>query len=119
MSGDITEIKRALADRVQSVAEFLLPHGRKEGPEWRCGSIGGEKGRSLGVHLTGEKRGVWADFNGGEGGDLLDLWVAAKGVSLPVAIEEARAWLGLSRPAPYRDPKPNYVRPTKPNCTAP
>ncbi len=115
---DITQIKRMLADRAQSVAEMLLPNGRKEGSEWRTGSISGEKGQSLGVHLTGEKAGVWADFNAGVSGDLLDLWCAAKGVSLPEAIDQARGWLGLSRPEPWRNPAPSYKRPPKPPCTA-
>lgn len=70
---DITQVKRLLADRVQAVAEHLLPNGRKEANEWRVGSTAGEKGQSLGVHLSGAKAGVWADFASGEGGDLLDL----------------------------------------------
>ena len=44
---DILEIKRLLANSAQSVAELLLPGGRKNGPEWECGSIRGEKGESL------------------------------------------------------------------------
>lgn len=116
---DIVEIKRRLADRAQSVAEHLLPNGRKIASEWRVGSVAGEKGQSLGVHLGGHKAGVWSDFSTGDGGDLLDLWSAARGVKLAVAIDEAREWLGISRPKPHRDPKPNYARPPKPNCTVP
>src|SRR5690348_7811442 len=114
---DITEIKRMLADRAQFVAEMLLPGGRKEGAEWRAGSVGGEKGQSLGVHLSGPKAGVWQDFQSGEGGDLLDLWVAVKGGTLAQALESARNWLGVSRPEPYREPKKSYQRPPKPECT--
>jgi twinkle protein len=119
VSGDILEIKRALAGRAQSVAEYLLPKGRKDANEWRVGSVDGEPGQSLGVHLTGDKAGIWADFNGGNGGDLLDLWSATRGVDLSKALEEARSWLGISRPQPYRDPKKTYVRPQKPKCTKP
>ena len=87
---DITEIKRKLAERAPEVAQMLLPNGRREGQEWRAGSIDGERGQSLGVHLVGAKSGVWTDFNSGEGGDLIDLWCAAKRIPLPDVIREAR-----------------------------
>lgn len=116
---DITTIKRMLADRAQAVAEMLLPGGRKEGQEWRAGSINGEKGQSLGVHLGGEKAGIWQDFATSEGGDLIDLWAAAKGRTLSEALDEARAWLGVSRPEAYREPKKTYQRPPKPTCVRP
>lgn len=113
---DITQVKRMLADRAQSVAEMLLPGGRKEGSEWRAGSVSGEKGQSLGVHLSGAKAGIWQDFATGEGGDLLDLWVACKGGTLAEALDAARAWLGVTRPTAYREPKKSYTRPPKPQC---
>lgn len=115
---DITQITRGLASRAQSVAEYLLPNGRREGNEWRVGSIGGEAGKSLGLHLTGDKAGVWADFGSNDKGDLLDLWSAVRRVSLADAIIQAREWLGLARPEPYRQPEKSYVRPPKPVCTA-
>lgn len=115
---DIVAVKRMLADRAQSVAEMLLPGGRKEGQEWRAGSTAGEKGQSLGVHLAGEKAGVWQDFQSGEGGDLLDLWVACKGGTLSEVLDAARGWLGVARPEPYREPQKSYQRPPRPNCTA-
>lgn len=116
---DITFLKRMLADRAFDVAAKLLPGGRKEGAEWRAGSISGEKGQSLGVHLSGAKVGVWADFSTGESGDLIDLWMAVRGLKLPEALDDIRSYLGVTRPEPYRDPKPNYARPPKPNCTKP
>ena len=116
---DIVAIKRMLADKAQAVAEMLLPGGRKEGSEWRAGSTGGEKGQSLGVHLSGQKAGIWQDFATGEGGDLLDLWVAVKGGTLADAISDAKAWLGISDPEPYREPKKTYQRPPRPECRKP
>ena len=53
---DIVELKRMLVARAQAVAEHLLPAGKREGHEWRVGSVDGEPGQSLGVHLTGERR---------------------------------------------------------------
>lgn len=116
---EITIIKRMLADRAQSVAEYLLPGGRKEGAEWRAGSISGEKGQSLGVHLSGGKAGVWQDFATGEGGDLIDLWMACKGGSLAEALDSAAGWLGIVRERPYREPQKTYQRPPKPQCRRP
>lgn len=116
---DITRLKQMLADRAQEVAAMLLPGGRREAAEWRAGSVTGERGKSLGVHLTGAKAGVWADFGTGEGGDLIDLWMAVKGVPLATALDDIRSYLGVERPQPHRDPRPNYARPPKPNCVAP
>lgn len=116
---DIVEIKRQLADRVGAVASHLLPAGRKEGHEWRIGSVDGEAGRSLGVHLSGAKAGVWCDFNSGEGGDLLDLWMKVRVVTLTEALAEASAWLGLEAPKIHRPAQRVYKRPPMPKCTAP
>ena len=116
---DITGIKRMLADRAQAVAEHLLPAGKKESQEWRVGSTDGDKGKSLGVHLIGPKAGIWTDFATGEGGDLLDLWCATRGLDLSRALDEARQWLGVERPEPYRDVRPAYRVPPKPECRKP
>ena len=116
---DILEVKRLLASRAQAVAEYLLPNGVKQGNEWRVGSVAGEKGQSLGVHLAGSKAGVWSDFATGEGGDLLDLWMAVRRVSLVQALDEARAWLGIEAPTLHRPARPNYTRPDKPQCRVP
>lgn len=120
--GDITQVKRLLVDRVHDVVQHLLPNGRKEGNEWRVGSVHGEAGKSLGVHLTGEKAGVWKDFGSGavdDGGDLLDLWCATRRISLSEALIEARSWLGIELPKPVREPKKSYKKPPKPDCGNP
>lgn len=116
---DILEIKRQLSDRAQSVAEMLLPNGRKIQNEWRAGSVNGEPGESLGVHLAGEKVGVWKDFNGGEGGDLIDLWMQTKHLTLTQVLDEACSYLGIERPKAFREGKKQYTRPAKPRCTVP
>lgn len=116
---DIVELKRMLAARAQAVAERLLPGGRRDGHEWRAGSVAGEAGKSLGVHLTGEKAGVWSDFASGETGDLIDLWCAAKRLDLPAALEEIRDWLGVERPKLHHPAKSQWKRPAKPKCHPP
>lgn len=116
---DITEIKNLLVSRSQAVAEYLLPNGRKDGNEWRVGSVRGEVGDSLGVHLAGSKAGIWADFNTDDKGDLLDLWAMVRGVPLATAIDDARGWLGLEAPRTERPVERAWTRPPKPRCTAP
>ncbi|BBL73186.1 toprim domain-containing protein [Methylomagnum ishizawai] len=91
-----SEISALLAEQAESVAKHLLPEGKRDGREWRCGSVHGEPGQSLGVHLSGPKAGVWADFASGQGGDLLDLWMTVGKTDLPKAMREAARWLGVA-----------------------
>lgn len=93
----IPELAAMLAARIEPLARELLPAGHREGSEWRCGSVAGEPGRSLGVHLgPGPKRGVWCDFASGEAGDALELVARVRcGGDRAEAIRWARAWLGL------------------------
>jgi phage/plasmid primase-like uncharacterized protein len=98
------EISRLLAQNIDALVRELLPNGHKEGPEWRCGSVAGEPGNSLGVHLAGSKAGVWSDFACGGGGDALHLIAAVHGRDLKEAWVWAHRWLGLEEgePAPKR-----------------
>lgn len=110
-----SEIKVRLAARAADVARFLLPGGKLESGNWCVGSIGGEKGGSLRVQVAGGHAGLWADFAGNEGGDLLDLWAAVRNVALGVALREAKDWLGLADPIStvkaksYSRPRPKNV----------
>lgn len=114
-----SDIARRLADRVNDVAHHLLPAGKREGAEWRVGSTNGEKGQSLGVHLKGDKAGVWCDFSTGETGDLLDLWRAVRGCDMRTALDEAKAYLGVSEPKLSAPAVKAYSRPERPACKAP
>lgn len=89
------ELSAMLANDAERVARHLLGDGKREGHELRYGDIGGGSGKSLGIHLTGQKAGVWCDFASGESGDLLDLWAASRGVDLATAIREAKDYLGV------------------------
>ena len=92
----------------------MLPGGHREGREWRAGSTSGEAGNSLGVHLAGQKAGVWSDFATGESGDALDLVRTALAVDMFEAIAWSRRWLGIDggtaelprRLGPTKAPKP-------------
>lgn len=93
---DIATLAGMLADRIDSLCAELLPAGIREGAEWRVGSIAGEPGRSMAVHLSGSKAGVWSDFSADLGGDALDLvaQVLFRG-DKSRAVKWSRAWLGL------------------------
>ena len=55
MMDGAAEIAEILSHQIEALARELLPGGHREGQEWRCGSLAGEAGYSLGVHLTGAK----------------------------------------------------------------
>lgn len=114
------EIAARLALDVEGVCRMLLPGGKRAGAEWEVGSVDGESGRSLRVHLTGPKAGIWADFaDGAQRGDLVDLWAAVRGVSLAEALRQASDHLGI-RPERFHGRRPRqYRQPEKPECRTP
>jgi hypothetical protein len=99
-------ISQKLAGRIHDLARALLPGGRRAGNEWRCGSVWGEPGVSLGVHLSGSKAGVWADFASGESGDALDLVRAVHGFDVREALAWSWRWLGMDDGEAARPPFP-------------
>lgn len=105
---DIGHIVSMLGDRMPSLCAELLPAGTRGGGEWRVGSIAGEPGSSLMVHLSGAKAGVWCDFaahskgaRDGQAGDALDLvaQVLFRGDKRQ-AVAWARRWLGIDHLPP-------------------
>lgn len=107
------ELSQRLAADAANIAAYLLPDGKKAGREWKAGSVNGEPGNSLSVCTSGAKAGVWKDFSSGEGGDLLDLWMAVRGLKLVEAMDEAKQRLGVRDTMPERERK-TYVTPEKP-----
>jgi hypothetical protein len=109
------DIARILAGNIERLVVDLLPGGHREGHEWRCASVAGDAGHSLGVHLTGAKRGVWCDYSTVQKGDALDLVVAALDVPKAEAIQWAKRWLGIEdggAPLPLRAPAPALAEPS-------
>ena len=94
-------IAAALAARAEDVCRRYLPNGRRQGRYWVCGDLGGARGRSLFVRLSGSgKPGGWTDAATGEHGDLLDLIRhRTNAPTLRAALDEARSFLALP-PAP-------------------
>lgn len=115
---NVAEIKDRLAQRAGDVAEYLLPGGKRAGKEWKAGNVSGEAGNSLSVCIGGARAGVWKDFASDEGGDLLDLWMACRGMSLTEAMREAKDYLGIREVAP-KPPERTYRTPEKPRCRTP
>lgn len=91
------EISALLEARKLEVLNYLFPAGRIQGHEFCVGNLAGDPGVSLKVHLNG-KGCVWKDFaTEDKGGDLLDLWAAARcSKDLRTAVREAAEWLGIS-----------------------
>lgn len=112
------ELSNRLSERAAEVAQHLLPKGKRQGGEWKVGGTGGEAGQSLSVRISGAKVGVWKDFASEQAGDLLDLWMACRGLSLPDAMSEAMAYLGIREDTPQK-PAKDYKRPAKPQCHVP
>jgi twinkle protein len=112
------ELSARLAENAATVAEYLLPKGKRVAGEWKVGGVAGEEGQSLSVRLAGQKRGIWRDFATESGGDLLDLWAACRASSIGQAMVEAKAYLGIRDSMPVRERK-EYRRPPKPPCAAP
>ena len=108
------ELASRLAERAEDVCRHYLPNGRREGNRWRCGSTAGEPGRSLHVHLAGDRRGRWEDAaEPSDHGDLLDLIRAATGcATVREAMSEARRFLSLPPvEAPEGKPGAEQARP--------
>ena len=94
----ITEIASALREYVEDVGVGLLGKPTSKSlHELRWGRHG-----SLSLRRSGDKRGIWYDFERGEGGDLLDLIAREHKVGLGEAARIAERDFGLVPPAPTR-----------------
>lgn len=114
---NVGDISSRLDDQAAEIARYLLPNGRRAGNEWKAGNTSGEAGDSLSVCIRGAKAGTWKDFASGEGGDLVDLWCAARGMSLVDALAEIKRHLGIRDETP-KPPERTYRKPEKPQCQA-
>ena len=111
---EVREIIQLLNDRAEDVSAMLLPGGKREGREWVAGSVNGEAGRSCKVAVEGGKRGRFSDFATGQSGDLLDLWQASKGITLPEALQESKKYLNITEPKFEKFADKTFRRPVAP-----
>jgi len=104
-----------LADQVEAFTRDLLPNGKRDGNEYCVGSIGGEEGKSLKIHLVGEHAGQWRDWaDDSQRGDLLDLLAKVKGCDITTAIDLACQYLNLSRTRIESAQTKTYKKPEPP-----
>ena len=83
---DFASLAQQLLGRADSYVEQWFPQGRRDGHEWKIGSLAGEAGRSLSINL---RTGVWKDFASDEGGgDLLSLYAKSRGLKMLAAARE-------------------------------
>lgn len=84
---DFASVARSLLDSAERLVPDWLPNGRRDGHEWKVGSIAGEAGKSLSINL---RTGVWVDFADDtyKGGDLLSLYAAIRGLNMGQAAKE-------------------------------
>ncbi len=99
------DLARRLARDAEAVCRHYLSNGRRAGRYWIAGDAMNTPGRSLYVRLHGSDfgpgaAGKWTDAATGEHGDLLDLIARNRDLHrLGDAIDEARCFLALPRPA--------------------
>ena len=115
---EIRRVIELMNNHAEEICRYLLPNGKRIGNEWRVGNIDDEPGKSLGIHLEGDKAGIWADFATGEKGDLLDLWKSVRNISTVDALNEIKRYLNISdsysfreiKNKPYRRPEPPKLK---------
>src|SRR4030095_15413172 len=93
---DPQRVKELLRQRVEDLARYLFPNGRREGNYWCVGDVTGVPGRSFKMCLSGDKAGMHGDFNGSgnHSRNLLNLWMEVRQVDFPTALREAAEWTG-------------------------
>jgi uncharacterized protein (DUF927 family) len=111
---DFKQIAGRALEQIEAVCLHWLPAGKKAGPEWEIGDRHGNAGKSLKVHLTGGKAGMWSDFSTDDkGGDLVSLVAFVDGCPQLDAARKLAEFLGIatSDPETPRNTTPAPVRP--------
>lgn len=105
---DTKEVYAALCRSMEGVLGYLYPNGFSDpkAKKFYIGNINGDGGESLSVELQGPKAGLWHDFATQEGGDIFDLWRAARGLSsFRETLKDAAEYSGATANTPRRTPK--------------
>ncbi len=58
----MVELKTQLLQNIRSCLFHLLPRGTFRGDKFYVGDVQGNKGKSTVIELTGERAGLWKDF---------------------------------------------------------
>lgn len=105
---DRDDVLSKITAQLESVLGYLYPNGHADlkGQSFFVGDIHGSAGESLNIVLKGERAGLWHDFATGEGGDIFDLWAAARGfTNFRDTLQDAGEFSGASSNTPRRPPK--------------
>jgi hypothetical protein len=81
------ELNNRLHERIESVAAYLYPGGKKIGHSWRLGSMD--------INL---RTGLWGDWDGSTermSRNLVNLWIYATHTDFKTALQEITGWLGI------------------------
>ena len=90
---DFAAVNSAALSSLESLCMEWFPAGKKDGHEFRIGSINGEPGSSMSINLT---TGRWADFAGDlKGSDPISLLAAIRGCKQGEAAKELAERLSL------------------------
>lgn len=93
-------LKRTIRENIEALCRYFFPNGKKVGQEWQVGSLQGEAGRTLNIHLEGDKAGVFQDFNTGERGDFITAIKIARGLKFVEAALEIGKAIGINLEEP-------------------
>lgn len=90
------KVLAGLNSSVESFVAWLFPAAIITPRNARVGNIHGSPGSSLVIETHGGKRGVWKDFADPDqkGGNLIDLYMAARSLSFKDALDELAEWVG-------------------------
>ncbi|WP_333023949.1 AAA family ATPase [Wolbachia endosymbiont of Pentidionis agamae] len=105
-SYNVSKIKAQLLMNLRSCLSYLFQSGTFHSDKFRVGNIHGDRGQSLKIALTGEKAGLWQDFETEEGGDIIDLLAGVHRKDTVRDFHEIMAsiaeWLGIKRTREYK-----------------
>lgn len=107
-SYDRDEVLGRILPQLEGVLGYLYPQGHADpkGQNFFIGDVTGSAGESLNIVLRGERAGLWHDFATGEGGDIFDLWKAARGLpTFRDVLQDMGDYSGASENTPRRTPK--------------
>lgn len=89
------ELKDKLNANIEAVANHLWPSGKKQSNYIVAGDVSGSPGKSCRICLSGDKAGLYFEGEGGEGGDLIDLWGRCRGIDQKETFRQIREWLNV------------------------
>lgn len=107
-SYDRDDVLSRILPQLEGVLGYLYPQGHADpkGLNFFIGDVTGSAGESLNIVLRGERAGLWHDFATGEGGDIFDLWKAARGLpTFRDVLQDMGDYSGATENTPRRPPK--------------